>query len=774
MASGSILFEASGYLQGKIEWSSKANGSISNNSTVTANLYARRTNSATTHGKSWGGYVKVGTKQTNINFSNVVYVSSSWVHMATVTTTVAHSDDGTGSVGISGSVTGPSGTSLSDNTSKGSEIVTLDEIPRGTDVPAFSAGYVEDSYVLTLSPKITGAQHSVKITIGDFMSPSDIKWLQEDGSLGDTETILSGTSLPMTLPASYYNVFSGPNTTGLMYLFTYVDGEKIDFNTKSFKLGCSPTRCTPIIDATAKDVNEKTVSLTGDENTIVANASIVEIVPTIQISDEDDTTAIITSKSVDGTVFTTAVANVVEPEKNYFELSVTNSRGLSANKTIIASGRLVPYIKPSFDISNLKRPEPTSDEVIIKYTGRFYPGEFTDNMGDDGIFNELTIKWSYRSEDDEDYIEGGYLTPIINAEDNTYSGLENLGELFDYRKRYIFKFEYTDKIMGGTITDFVMRGIPVYWWTEDSFNIEGDLYIKGVPVSDLGGGSSETTVLTIYDNPSGLTIKKEPGETLTVNNMPKLTDYIGKRVKFYVGYNYDYAVGYELVPIEGKEAIFFDYVRDYNGNDMWRTLFRILDFDTTTWNIKTCVSVVTTSAGVTSKVNNISGIRLYKIEVMDADTPEGASSFHDTLPIGTVIDYDGDTVPDGYEKVSDGYEQPVEQDTYSLNEQVIGTWVNGEPLYRRVVTYTGGLTGNENTLIGNIGGNIADVISVSCINTNTSNTNAYFLYTSSSSKFGYVSVQVAKASGDVWATAWNESWGNPHLIVIIKYTKTTD
>ena len=159
---------------------------------------------------------------------------------------------------------------------------------------------------------------------------------------------------------------------------------------------------------------------------------------------------------------------------------------------------------------------------------------------------------------------------------------------------------------------------------------------------------------------------------------------------------------------------------------------------------------------------------------MDADTPDGASSFHDTLPIGTVIDYDGDTVPDGYEKVSDGYEQPVEQDTYSLNEQVIGTWVNGEPLYRRVVTYTGGLTGNENTLIGNIGGNIADVISVSCINTNTSNTNAYFLYTSSSSKFGYVSVQIAKANGDVWATAWNESWGNPHLIVIIKYTKTTD
>lgn len=53
----------------------------------------------------------------------------------------------------------------------------------------------------------------------------------------------------------------------------------------------------------------------------------------------------------------------------------------------------------------------------------------------------------------------------------------------------------------------------------------------------------------------------------------------------------------------------------------------------------------------------------------------------DALPIGSVILYDGDEIPEGYEEVED-YEP-----TYSLEETKIGTWL-GKPLYRKVVQYT--------------------------------------------------------------------------------------
>lgn len=138
MASGSFEFNASGYLQGKIDWSSSSNGSSANSSNVTAILYARRTNSYTTKGQSWSGYVKIGSTQKNISFSSSVSVSSGWVEMARVSATVAHSNDGSGSAAISGSVTGPSGTALSGNTSSGSKTVTLDRIARYTSISSFT------------------------------------------------------------------------------------------------------------------------------------------------------------------------------------------------------------------------------------------------------------------------------------------------------------------------------------------------------------------------------------------------------------------------------------------------------------------------------------------------------------------------------------------------------------------------------------------------------------------------------------------------------------
>lgn len=49
------------------------------------------------------------------------------------------------------------------------------------------------------------------------------------------------------------------------------------------------------------------------------------------------------------------------------------------------------------------------------------------------------------------------------------------------------------------------------------------------------------------------------------------------------------------------------------------------------------------------------------------------------VPVGSVIAYDGDIIPAGYEEVEDY------MPTYSLEEQRIGTWVDGKPLYRKVL-----------------------------------------------------------------------------------------
>lgn len=61
----------------------------------------------------------------------------------------------------------------------------------------------------------------------------------------------------------------------------------------------------------------------------------------------------------------------------------------------------------------------------------------------------------------------------------------------------------------------------------------------------------------------------------------------------------------------------------------------------------------------------------------------------DNLPVGSVVAFDGDEIPYGYEEVEEYIP------TYSTEEQRVGTWINGKPLYRKVLSL---LSPNSKTL----------------------------------------------------------------------------
>lgn len=161
-ASGTITFPASGYLQGKIEWSTVPD--IENNRvTVVTKLYAHRTNSATTTGQSWSGSVKVGdnVKHTFSQLSQSTSVSSGWVLFKTYNDIVNYDGESIKQVTISGNVKGPSGTALANNNSSGSQLVTLDElhskpivtIDSITELNSALVGVANDTFVQFLSQK---------------------------------------------------------------------------------------------------------------------------------------------------------------------------------------------------------------------------------------------------------------------------------------------------------------------------------------------------------------------------------------------------------------------------------------------------------------------------------------------------------------------------------------------------------------------------------------------------------------------------------------------
>lgn len=68
------------------------------------------------------------------------------------------------------------------------------------------------------------------------------------------------------------------------------------------------------------------------------------------------------------------------------------------------------------------------------------------------------------------------------------------------------------------------------------------------------------------------------------------------------------------------------------------------------------------------------------------------SGGYDSLPVGSIVKYDGDTVPFGYEEVPD-------PDDYSTQEKVIGTYEDGKPIYQKTFT---GTYNNGATLLSNV------------------------------------------------------------------------
>ena len=129
----------------------------------------------------------------------------------------------------------------------------------------------------------------------------------------------------------------------------------------------------------------------------------------------------------------------------------------------------------------------------------------------------------------------------------------------------------------------------------------------------------------------------------------------------------------------------------------------------------------------------------------------------DTLPIGSEVDYNGDTVPAGWEEVAD-------PDVYSTEEKVIGTWVNGYKIYRKVIQTTSSIKNGDNVIPVNIP-NLGMVVNSRMYNNNANYTFPYH------SSVGYTFLQnVTSTSITIRST---DTWSSCLWTFVLEYTKTT-
>ena len=609
---------------------------VNNTSVVRVDLWLGRTlSSGYPIGGTYNGYIEadrenyggfptqhidIRNKDVNQNSVNI----GPNVLVGTWDYTIQHNNDGSRNVRIT---TELSGHGFSPSYCVVDVVVGLSTIPRASTVNPLSA-YIESQSNIVINP-YASFNHSVRVWFGSIN-----KWLQSDGTLGDNEYIFPSSNIrpSFVIPADFYSQFTSERGVGNIYVYTYSGGTKIGENHNTLTAICNPALCNPYATATVFDVNSKTLAITKNKNDVIRYQSIMEITPTITVSGVNDTQTTLKSKSINGTIFTTDTARVVNPTDKSFTLKLVNSRNMSSEIIVEASGELIPYIPLTFS-ANLWRTEPTTGEVEIEYSGNYFAKNFkegsstgtiaigdmltSDNLmfafpdnfyetistilegsethlletdkykiyvGNEGgtlphyfvtvetletadssynennfvykadysdrggwttsinktslgtpttldlgtvttissnitianmfqnkdktsssISNSLSLFWKYREKGTENWIDGTALEPTIDANNNTYSGSQSLGTIFDYRKQYEFIVLYNDKLMEQTSSVYpVSRGFPIFWWSEDAVHIMHKLYVADKEV--IGGNwtllseNIEAQVKTKLDN----------------------------------------------------------------------------------------------------------------------------------------------------------------------------------------------------------------------------------------------------------------------------------
>ena len=133
----------------------------------------------------------------------------------------------------------------------------------------------------------------------------------------------------------------------------------------------------------------------------------------------------------------------------------------------------------------------------------------------------------------------------------------------------------------------------------------------------------------------------------------------------------------------------------------------------------------------------------------------------DTLPVGTIVEFDGTTIPAGYEQVEE------EKDIYSSEEvKTNKVWIDGKPIYRK--TYHGTTTfdiDEATQLLIPASVNVDKIINYSGYVTEHSGRNVLTVN----------DVRIVKVSDNkVLFQSTNNSLKNSPYAITFEYTKTTD
>ena len=405
------------------------------------------------------------------SYANTVSNHARWTYgTETITSggdTIQHNNDGTKSVWIQGRVYD---SAWGWNQYFGDTCI-LPTIARASSV-ACSSPYIGDTAIITVDKKASNFTNTVTYDIDGITGTIATKTL-------DTVLFLDTSSLKSQIYALIPNAKS---ITGAVYCTTYNGDTQIgSTQSATFNLYAVEQDCKPTVSAVVVDTNQDTIDLTGSSTIIVKNASK----PKVTITATPNYSATISSYSInlnDGQTSNQQEHTFDTINSNSIIVDATDSREYNNPQTIDISNRVIDYVKLHFNTIELKRPESTSNQVILNANGVWFNGDFSQSNS-----NTLSCSFKYKKSTDNSWTNGGTITPTVSNNTFTFTSL-SLGSSYDYNYEYQFKIIAEDLLMtvGSDNRDAqtVPKGIPVVEIGDELVNVNGTLTVNDAPLFD--------------------------------------------------------------------------------------------------------------------------------------------------------------------------------------------------------------------------------------------------------------------------------------------------
>ena len=422
----------------------ETNVSVANNtSQIQYNVYCQSSGSGSISSNHYLYFNINGNDKKNETVKVNVSSPNAYIAIASGTTeAIAHNSDGSKSVSFSAQIKASSyGVSASL-----SGTFTLTTIARASSVSGGS-GNIGSTSTISISRASSSFTHTLRYTFG---------------TLSGTIATGVGTTYTWTIPTTFYAQI--PNAKigqGTIYCDTYSGSTLVGTKSTLFTATATEGNCRPTVSATIKDTNSTTTALTGNSSKLVKYKSTAQLVITSTVKNS----ASIKSVTVNGTNVGTSgtiTLNYSNVSTASFTIVTTDSRGYT-NTSYVLTPSYVNYVPLTLN-ANFFRPQPTTGEVQLTYSGNYFNGSFGS------VSNTLTITWKYKKSTDSSYTTGGTITPTISG-NKISSATISLGTDFDYQTAYNFQITATDKLTTVTNTYTVSVGMPVFHWGKNFMSV---------------------------------------------------------------------------------------------------------------------------------------------------------------------------------------------------------------------------------------------------------------------------------------------------------------